>query len=285
MSFEIHACSNFPSANLARFLNGNNLSFNNLDWVTPEQRLNEPGSFALLQDDRIQALLAATPECPAAAWLRFFYADRYGDHALFFNLLLSHAEGYLKDLGVQDLFSLAPYDWLERLLKDEGFVNADKIVTLQRNESEPSQVEPAPGLFIREMTNRDLPVVEAIDIAAFDAAWRLNHESLEKTYHLSAWHSVAMLQGEIVGYQMSTSAFDSAHLARLAVHPRWQRKGVGRRLVKDMFDTFSAIGVRSFSVNTQASNLQSLALYQSLGFEQEDRDILVMSLSLASPSS
>jgi ribosomal protein S18 acetylase RimI-like enzyme len=79
---------------------------------------------------------------------------------------------------------------------------------------------------------------------------------------------------------MSTSTFDSAHLARLAVDPRWQHRGVGHRLVEDMLETLSAIGVSSYSVNTQASNHQSLSLYHSLGFEREDRDILVMSLKL-----
>ena len=79
---------------------------------------------------------------------------------------------------------------------------------------------------------------------------------------------------------MSTNAFDTAHLARLAVDPRWQGRGVGHRLVEDMLKTFSAIGVTTFSVNTQASNSQSLSLYHSLGFEREDRDILVMSRKL-----
>lgn len=137
-----------------------------------------------------------------------------------------------------------------------------------------------PGLFIREMTQRDLAAVEAIDFASFDPVWQLKRASLEKTYHLSAWNSIAILEKEIVGYQMSTNTFDSAHLARLAVTPRWQGKGVGHRLVEDMLETFSAIGVTSFSVNTQASNTQSLSLYHSLGFEREDRDILVMSLNL-----
>jgi len=50
--------------------------------------------------------------------------------------------------------------------------------------------------------------------------------------------------------------------------------------VEDMLETLSAIGVSSYSVNTQASNHQSLSLYHSLGFEREDRDILVMSLKL-----
>ena len=280
MPFQIQACSDLRSFDLARFLNANNLSFNNLDWFSPSDRFAEPGCFAVVEDQQIKALLGATPECPAAAWLRFFYAERDGQHEQYFKTLLSQAKIVLKAMGAQSLFSLAPYDWLERLLTSEGFKPADKIVTLERVSSQVTSSTPDQQLIIREMTYRDMDAVEVIDIAAFDPAWQLNRPSLEKTYHLSAWHSVALLEGEIVGYQMSTSAFDSAHLARLAVEPRWQRRGVGRRLVENMLETFSAMGVWSFSVNTQESNLQSLSLYHSLGFKREDHDILVTSLSL-----
>ena len=280
MAFEIHACSDLPSLNLARFLNANNLSFNNLDWFSPDERFNEAGCFAIIENQEIKALLAATPECPPAAWLRFFHTERDGEHARYFKTLLSQAKTVLQDIGAQSLFSLAPYDWLVRLLDGEGFLSADKIVTLQRNFPETKESEIDPELIIREMTYRDMAAVEAIDIAAFDSAWQLNRASLVKTYHRSSWHSIALVEGEIVGYQMSTSAFDTAHLARLAVDPRWQGKGVGHRLVEDMLEPFSAIGVTTFSVNTQVSNIKSLSLYHSLGFEREDRDILVMSLML-----
>ena len=280
MRFEIQPCSNLSSYNLTGFLNANNLSFSNLDWFPPSERFNEPGCFAIIENHRIKALLAATPESPAAAWLRFFHAERNGQHEQYFKALLSQAKEVLQALAAQSVFSLAPYDWLEQMFSSEGFEPIDKIVTLQRNFSEVNHSSTNRQLIIREMNYRDLAAVEAIDVAAFDPAWQLKNESLTKTYHLSASHSVALLDGEIVGYQMSTSAFDSAHLARLAVDPRWQRRGVGRLLIEDMLETFSAIGIKSFSVNTQASNIQSLSLYHSLGFEDEDRDILVMFLSL-----
>ena len=280
MPYEIRSGSELSPDDLARFLNANNLSFNNLDWFSPNERFNEPGCYAIIEDQKIKAMMAVTPECPEAAWLRFFHAARDGQHGKNFKALLSQAKMALHAIGALSLFSLAPYDWLERLLTDEGFTPTDKIVTLQRNTPEVISRWNNQELIIREMTHRDLAAVEAIDVAAFEPAWRLNRASMVKTYNLSAWHSVALLEGKIVGYQMSTSAFDTAHLARLAVDPRWQRRGVGHRLVQDMFETFSAIGVRSFSVNTQDSNHQSLSLYHSLCFEREDRDILVMSANL-----
>ncbi len=261
-------------------MNGNNLAFNNLDWFSPNERFNEPGCFAAVENLHIKALMAATPESPVTAWLRFFYSERDGEHARYFKALLSQVKTVLQDMGAQSIFTLAPYDWLLDLLNEAGFKPADKIVSLQRNLTENTKSSTDIGLIIREMTHRDLAAVAAIDTAAFDPVWQLNRASLERTYHRSAWHSIAILEGEVVGYQMSTSAFDTTHLARLAVDPRWQGKGIGHLLVEDMLETFSAVGVTTFSVNTQASNTRSLSLYQSLGFEREDRDILVMSLNL-----
>jgi ribosomal-protein-alanine N-acetyltransferase len=280
MPLDIQACSNLPPADLARFLNANNLAFNNLDWFPPNERFNEAGCFAVIEQQQIKALLAATPESSLVAWLRFFHAERDAKHGQYFKTLFSQAKIILQNMGIQSVFSLAPHNWLESLLKAEGFLPADTIVTLQCNFTGSKLRRANPELIIREMTQRDLTAVEAIDLAAFDPVWQLKHATLEKTYHLSAWNSIAILEKEIVGYQMSTNTFDSAHLARLAVTPRWQGKGVGHRLVEDMLETLSAIGVTTFSVNTQASNGQSLSLYHSLGFEREDRDILVMSLNL-----
>ena len=79
---------------------------------------------------------------------------------------------------------------------------------------------------------------------------------------------------------MSTTAFDTAHLARLAVLPKLQGQGIGRNLVLQMLDVFSETGTNSFSVNTQESNAHSLALYTSLGYKRDNRDILVMSLEI-----
>ena len=280
MPFKIQACSKLPPSDLTRFLNANNLSFNNLDWFPPTERFKEDGCFALIEEQRIKAMLAVTPESSVVAWLRFFHAKRNGRHLQYFEALLSQAKIILQNIGIQSIFSLVPFDWLERILEGQGFLPADKIVTLQCNFAGPVVSSTNPDFIIREMTERDLKAVESIDLAAFDSVWMLKRRSLEAAYHLRAWNSVALLEGQIVGYQMSTSAFDSAHLARLAVDPRWQRRGVGRTLVEEMFETFTSIGVRSFSVNTHASNLQSLSLYRSLGYEREDRDILVMSLQL-----
>jgi [ribosomal protein S18]-alanine N-acetyltransferase len=71
---------------------------------------------------------------------------------------------------------------------------------------------------------------------------------------------------DVVGYQIATGAGTRAHLARLAVSPSVQGRGVGRALLGDLFGRLVPNGVLRLSVNTQSDNQTSLKLYQRMGF-------------------
>jgi ribosomal protein S18 acetylase RimI-like enzyme len=72
----------------------------------------------------------------------------------------------------------------------------------------------------------------------------------------------------IVGYQMSTLNPMGGHLARLAVKPEFQGKGVGYGLVSDMLRQFQRKGALRVTVNTQQDNSASLYLYEKSGFRK-----------------
>jgi ribosomal protein S18 acetylase RimI-like enzyme len=55
-------------------------------------------------------------------------------------------------------------------------------------------------------------------------------------------------------------------LARLAVHPGMQGRGIGRALLSDLFAYLTRTGTTRLSVNTQSDNRVSLNLYKSMGF-------------------
>jgi ribosomal protein S18 acetylase RimI-like enzyme len=58
----------------------------------------------------------------------------------------------------------------------------------------------------------------------------------------------------------------SGHLARLAVRNEAQGRGVGSALVRDLIQRLISKNRQRITVNTQADNAASLALYQKLGF-------------------
>jgi ribosomal protein S18 acetylase RimI-like enzyme len=91
---------------------------------------------------------------------------------------------------------------------------------------------------------------------------------LEIAFRQSAIATVAEINGSIAGYQISTSTQAGGHLARLAVHPEYQGRGIGYGLVLDMLSQFRRRGAHAVTANTQHDNLVSLSLYQKAGFER-----------------
>jgi ribosomal protein S18 acetylase RimI-like enzyme len=119
------------------------------------------------------------------------------------------------------------------------------------------------------MNYDDLPNVKALDAEAFGPIWQQSMDTLEIAFQQASVATVAEDQdGGIIGYQISTASSGGGHLARLAVHPRFQRQGVGYSLVRDMVAQFYRRGALQVTVNTQLENLASLALYQKAGFQR-----------------
>jgi ribosomal protein S18 acetylase RimI-like enzyme len=116
------------------------------------------------------------------------------------------------------------------------------------------------------MTFGDLPAVQALDAAAFDPIWQQSQEMLEAAFRQAAIATVAEGSDGLVGYQISTAGVGGGHLARLAIHPRAQRRGIGYALVHDLLTQFVRRGTLQVTVNTQDDNLASLALYKKAGF-------------------
>ena len=82
----------------------------------------------------------------------------------------------------------------------------------------------------------------------------------------SAAATVALEDDQVVGYQLSTAGPMGGHLARLAVLPHLQGKGLGYALVYHVLDEFTRRGVEHVTVNTQSDNHASQSLYHKSGF-------------------
>ena len=67
------------------------------------------------------------------------------------------------------------------------------------------------------MNIEDMSTVYNIDKSSFSDIWRLSNTSLSIAYLKSAYATAAIYKDDIVGYQISTSNKNAAHLARLAV--------------------------------------------------------------------
>ena len=177
----------------------------------------------------------------------------------------------MKNQQISKLYSLATSEWIERLLITNGFQLNNQIVSLSSQELTVKAQTLPETLQIRPMRLDDIPELESLDKLCFRPPWQLNQSSLEKSYSKGANSSVVSQAGKLVGYQITDNVFDHLHLARIAVHPDMQGKGIARQLMAEMISFFKDYAIQTYSVNTQADNLASLRLYHSLGFREDGR--------------
>ncbi len=248
--------------------------FSTLDWIGSHPYLIETsGEF-------IQAVLCAAPENEESAWIRAFGARKLIDESVCWGHLLPLAVEDLKNQGVKRLAALALHPWFDTLLKKAGFNNRQNIVVLEWRGKFPTESRLNPEIILRPMHLIDLPVVEAIDRAAFPSLWQNSLAGLTRAFQQPGISSVAVKGETIVGYQISTAMTIYGHLARLAVRPEDQHQGIAYALVYDLLKQFEHRGFWRVTVNTQSDNRASLRLYQKFGFIRTEEEIKVYELQL-----
>ncbi|MNP64326.1 ribosomal-protein-alanine N-acetyltransferase [compost metagenome] len=57
----------------------------------------------------------------------------------------------------------------------------------------------------------------------------------------------------------------------IAIHPAYQRQGIGRVLMDALLEQAAGQGVRKLSLRVLASNPGAIAFYQSCGFAEQGR--------------
>ena len=87
---------------------------------------------------------------------------------------------------------------------------------------------------------------------------------------------VAERDGRLVGHAVVVPMALAAtrHIVRLTivVHPGAERQGIGRRLLSSLIEwARAAPGVRKIELNVRSTNAGAIALYRSLGFEEQGR--------------
>jgi ribosomal-protein-alanine N-acetyltransferase len=252
-----------------------------LDWHETDQWLDTqqvPMRLAW-QSGRLIGLIATSSPLHETCWIRLAAVQDYIDQGAVMRALWNDITADLRAQNVRLVALLAVRDWIEDYALELGFKYQEDIITLARA----GQLLPDPRpnkLTIRAAEPYDLETLARVDQAAFSAPWQLAQDELRQAYRISASCTVALQEGHIVGYQLSTLYFDGAHLARLAVLPQAQGTGVGGTLLGDVLKRFFRRGVYSMTLNTQASNLQSQRLYRRFGFRPKGYDLPYLSVTL-----
>lgn len=239
-----------------------------LDWFEAQDILGEQ-PFLLARNGRdLFGCLACTPERREVAWVRLFAAAGGQPVSRLWDLLWKPVEAAVRLSGSSIVAVLATAAWLPSLVERSGFEHLHDVVFLEW----PGRTSPpVPGLAVgrlRPMQASDLTAVAEADARAFAPIWQLSARSLAAAFAQADSASVIEADGRPVGYQISTATALGAHLARLAVDPAHQGRGLGTALVADALRSLVRLGYNRVTVNTQSDNGPSLKLYSRLGFRR-----------------
>ena len=125
---------------------------------------------------------------------------------------------------------------------------------------------------IRPMQAADIEDVTAIDRISFSLPWPERAYQYELNDNPASLLWVAEInppEGErrVVGLAVAWLILDEAHIATLAVHPDFRRKGIGERLLLSILEDALLKGASQAMLEVRASNSAAINLYRRFGFE------------------
>ena len=119
---------------------------------------------------------------------------------------------------------------------------------------------------IIEMKESHVSQIAALEKRVFSARWDEESVQSELSNDLSYW-LVAMDGDTVAGYVGSQTVLGESDMMNLAVHPDYQRQGIGERLVLALVDGLKARGSHCLTLEVRSSNDPARHLYEKLGFQ------------------
>lgn len=252
-----------------------------LDWLDADQWLETGESLVQLAwlRGRLVGIVALSLPLHDSTWLRIAATADHIDPESVLRPLWSALLPELRALHVQTVGLLAITPWIAHYAPMLDFQYQEEIITLARS-SDDMPPPQANRPYIRVAEPHDLTQLAVLDHAAFTPPWQMSYSDMRQAYRMASSCTVATLNERILGFQISTFFFDGAHLARLAVHPTAQGKGIGSALLRDLLERYRRRGITITTVNTQASNNLSRRLYQRFHFQPNGYDLPFWSAQL-----
>jgi ribosomal-protein-alanine N-acetyltransferase len=124
---------------------------------------------------------------------------------------------------------------------------------------------------IRRMTLEDLPAVIELDSLSFSLPWpeRSFHFELVDNPASRCW--VVEQDGRIASMIVAWMLVDEAHIATIATHPDYRRRGVAGKLLTYALRYMSKEGAVTSFLEVRESNLVARDMYRKFGYEETGR--------------
>jgi ribosomal protein S18 acetylase RimI-like enzyme len=256
---------------LTKLLQKESFIHRHLGWQPPLAWLPREPYLVQERKKSILSVLACPPDEDGTCWLRLFaVASGHSIYSAWNSLWFPAVEWLQHNTTVQSVNCLVVQKKFEDLLIKTGLTRKNDVIVLVWDILQAKWPERERAISIRSMCDEDISRVYEIDGNAFESIWRNSIGQLKIAFSEACIATVAELNNELIGYQISTRNPQAGHLARLAVDPIFHSRGVGSALLGDVLDRFQRQGIVQVTVNTQSENQASIELYQRFGFQKLD---------------
>jgi ribosomal protein S18 acetylase RimI-like enzyme len=267
------------------------------DWHLPGDWIGSPGFVVVPKPDKssggnsltavlfqkhddMLACLAATPDPLPAAWVRVAAIEPADRAETLLAQMLARVVPALQKQGVTQLAWLTVDQWPNLWLPELGFYRGSQIETFVKEDRDLPEIADVPGLTIRQVYSTDFEPLAALEATSFAPIWRQSAQALAVARPQSLCFDVALLDDEIVAYQLSAPSDSGAHLVRLTVHPEKHGLGIGSALLKHAIEFYHRKGLYAVSLNTQMENIASHKLYLKFGFRPSQQRLPIWILDI-----
>lgn len=253
-----------------------------LDWHETDDWLDTESYPVRLawEGERLVGLIGMSKPLNGTCWIRIGVVSDYGDATRVMAALWNEVAQELREQGVHTVAILVSRDWILTHLRTLGFSPVEEIVTMERPRLPILNVDPPEDISIRLVRSDEIDALTRVDQAAFDPPWQTDRADIRQAEKISALGTAAVADDTVVAYALATVFIDGAHLARLAVTPAMQGRGIASALISDLLKRFARRSIFNMTVNTQGSNLRSQHVYKRFGFARNGYDLPVWMIQL-----
>lgn len=128
------------------------------------------------------------------------------------------------------------------------------------------------SVVIRRMTAADVPAVSQIDRLSFSLPWPEHSFQYEVSENRVSRCWVAETEDRrIAAMIVSWIIVDEMHIATIATHPDFRRKGIGERILRHALVDGRGSGARLAFLEVREANTAAQGMYRKFGFRVTGR--------------
>ncbi|WP_010631203.1 GNAT family N-acetyltransferase [Sporolactobacillus vineae] len=189
----------------------------------------------------------------------------------YFTALLFSVEEELNKYRIPDLLFVSDHvqsaqneSMLEHL--DATYDFSEYVMTVQRQEWNNSTTDN--GLILEKAEYKDLDDLTALSVAAFNDSPEDARRLAEKALLSGSREGFkAVFKGKVVGMLSIDYEEKDPGIFGFAIHPEYQKKGFGRRLMSLILIHLFERGALCVKLEVDSKNAHALHLYQKIGFK------------------